>query len=483
MIEILNFINGEFKAAQEGETLENFDPSTGQAYSSIPNSTAFDVVLAIQAAKKAQSKWSALSAQERSSWLLKIADGIEKRFDEFAEAESRDTGKPLWLAKEMDIPRAIQNFRFFATRILHYSQSKTDSGSDNKDVLNYVERSPVGVCSLITPWNLPLYLLTWKIAPCLATGNTAICKPSEVTPMTAYLLAQVFQEIKLPAGACNIVFGTGERLGETLTSHPGIAAISFTGGTETGRKIASSSSVKFKKLSLELGGKNAAIVLEDANIKKAVTTLIRSAFLNQGEICLCNERFFIQESIYKEFLEMFIKETEKLKLGNPLDKDTFMGPLVSAQHLAKVKDAVERMKQDKAKILFGGNQEPLPANLGQGYYFQPTIVEDLSDCSELQQEEIFGPIASFRSFKNLTEAIKWANTTPYGLSTSIWTQDLTKAHKLASKIDVGTVWVNTWMKRDLSMPLGGMKESGVGREGGDYSFDFFTEAKTICIQL
>lgn len=483
MIQIQNFINGQFQSATDPVTLDNYNPATGEAYSTLPDSDAVDVVFAIQAAKKAFTKWSALPATERSMWLNKIADGIENRFDEFAKAESIDTGKPLWLSKELDIPRAIQNFRFFASRILHYQSQYTDSGSVNNDVINYVERSPLGVAALITPWNLPLYLLTWKIAPCLATGNTAVCKPSEVTPMTAYLLAQVLEEIKFPPGVCNFVFGTGAKLGDTLTSHPGVAAVSFTGGTETGRKISESASSKFKKISLEMGGKNAAIVFEDANLKKAVSSLVRSAFLNQGEICLCNERYFIQESIYKEFLEMFVEATSKLKVGDPFDKDTFMGPLVSKAHLEKVTNAVERMKQDKAKVIFGGNSEPLSDELKTGYYFQPTIIEDLSDCSELQQEEIFGPVASFRPFKGIAEAIKWTNTTPYGLSTSIWTQDLTKAHKVASKIDVGTVWVNTWMKRDLRMPFGGMKDSGVGREGGDYSFDFFTETKTICIQL
>lgn len=483
MVQIQNFINGNFQPSQSGQSLDNFNPATGKVYSTLPDSDAVDIVLAIQAAKKAFPKWSGLTAAERSDWLNKIADGIEKRFDEFAEAESLDTGKPLWLSKELDIPRAIQNFRFFASRILHYNSSHIDSGSANNEIFNYVERSPVGVAALITPWNLPLYVLTWKLAPCLATGNAAICKPSEVTSMTAYLLAQVLEEIKFPPGVCNIVFGTGAKLGDTLTSHPGIAAVSFTGGTETGRKISQSASSKFKRVSLEMGGKNAAIILEDANLKKAVPTLIRSAFLNQGEICLCNERFFVQESIYKEFLDLFVEAASKLKVGDPFDKDTFMGPLVSKAHFDKVSKAVERMQEDKAKVIFGGNMGELPSHFSEGYFFQPTIIEDLSDCSELQQEEVFGPIASFRSFKGIAEAIKWANTTPYGLSASLWTQDLTKAHKIASKLDVGTVWVNTWMKRDLRVPFGGMKESGLGREGGDYSFDFFTEPKTICIQL
>lgn len=484
MIQVLNYIHGEFVPAHSGQTLDNYNPATGEVYSTLPDSEAVDVVFAIQSSKKAFPKWSALSPQVRADWLNKIADGIEKRFEEFAIAESKDQGKPLWLSKELDIPRAIANFRFFAQQIVNYEYTQKAPQADDPNVINYVERQPLGVASLISPWNLPLYLLTWKIAPCLASGNTAICKPSEVTPMTAYLLAQVFQDIGLPAGVCNIVFGTGQNVGDTLTSHPGVSLISFTGGTETGRKITRNSSDRFKKLSLEMGGKNAAIVLEDADLSKAVPALIRAAFLNQGEICLCVERFFVHEKIYQEFLDAFVAATQKLKVGDPFDKDTFMGPLVSQAHLDKVLLAVERMQKDKAKVLCGGD---IPTTLSEknqkGYFFNPTVVEDLSDCSEMQQEEIFGPVASFRSYKNLGEAVKWANTTPYGLCATIWTQDTDKAAKIASRLDVGTVWINTWMKRDLRMPFGGMKDSGVGREGGNYSFDFFTEPKTICIQL
>lgn len=484
MTEILNYIHGEFVPAQSQKTLDNINPATGKVYSTLPDSEAVDVVFAIQSAKKAFTKWSAFTPQERSEWLNKIADGIENRFDEFATAESIDQGKPLWLAKKMDIPRAILNFRFFAKQILQYEYKKTLPSDEDPNVINYIERQPMGVASLISPWNLPLYLLTWKIAPCLASGNTAVCKPSEVTPMTAYLLAQVLKEIGLPAGVCNFIFGTGPNVGDTLTSHPGISIISFTGGTETGRKITANSADRFKKVSLEMGGKNAAIVLEDCDLDTAIPALIKAAFLNQGEICLCIERFFIHEKIYKVFLEKFIEATKKLKVGDPFAEDTFMGPLVSKAHLEKVLNAVERMKQDKAKVLFGGTSDvDVPSDNKEGYFFNPTIVEDLSDCSEMQQEEIFGPVASFRSFKNLSEAIKWANTTPYGLCATVWTQDTNKAQKIATKLDVGTVWINTWMKRDLRVPFGGMKDSGLGREGGDYSFDFFTETRTVCIQL
>lgn len=478
--EILNFIDGEFKPAQSALTLDNYDPSVSKVYSTLPRSEALDVVFAIKSAKKAFERWKELSVEERSQWLLKIADGIEKNFEAFAEAESRDTGKPLWLARKLDIPRAIENFRFFAARILNY-ESKSYS---MKNAMSYVHKQPLGVCALISPWNLPLYLLTWKIAPCLAAGNVAICKPSEVTPMTAFLLAKVFQDIGLPKGVCNIIFGLGQEAGEALVTHPGVSAISFTGGTSTGKKIVELAAPKFKKLSLELGGKNSAIILKDANLKKAVEVCVRSSFLNQGEICLCTERIFIQDEIYDEFKKLFLEEIQKLQIGNRLDEKTFMGPLVSVAHFNKVSSCVELAKKDKAKILFGGeavSSSELPEGHQNGYYFKPTVLEDLSDCSELQQDEIFGPVASLRPFKYAHEAVKWANTTPYGLCATLFTQDLTKAHKLSQTLDVGTVWINTWLKRDLRVPFGGMKSSGLGREGGDYSLDFFSETKTVCL--
>lgn len=482
MIEILNYINGEFKPSSNNETLNNINPSNGKIYSTLPKSDALDVVYAVQSSKKAFERWKELTAHERSNWLNKIADGIEENFDAFAEAESEDNGKPIWLARSLDIPRAIENFRFFASRILNFESKSYEM----KNTLSYVQKQPLGVCALISPWNLPLYLLTWKIAPCLAAGNVAICKPSEVTPMTAYLLAKVFEKIGLPKGVCNILFGLGQDVGEALVSHPGITGVSFTGGTATGKKISQIAAPNFKKMSLELGGKNSAIILKDANLKKAVEVCIKSSFLNQGEICLCTERIFIQDEIYEEFKKLFISEVEKLKVGDPKLESSYMGPLVSEAHLNKVLSCIELAKKDKAKILFGGTKvegTALPENLKNGYYIKPTVMEDLSDCSELQQDEIFGPVVSLRPFKYAHEAVKWANTTPYGLCATLFTQDLSKAHKLASTIDVGTVWINTWLKRDLRVPFGGMKSSGLGREGGDYSLDFFTEAKTVCLEI
>lgn len=481
-LEILNYVDGEFKPSLNSDVIENFDPSTDAVYSTLPKSDALDAVFAIKSAKKAFERWSTLSAQDRSMWLHKIADGIEKHFESFAEAESLDTGKPLWLARSLDIPRAIENFRFFANRILNYESKSYEM----KGALSYVQKQALGVCALISPWNLPLYLLTWKIAPCLATGNVAICKPSEVTPLTAFLLAKVLEEIKFPKGVCNILFGLGSEVGEALISHPGVAAVSFTGGTATGKKIAEIAAPSFKKLSLELGGKNSAIILKDANLKKAVEVCIKSSFLNQGEICLCTERIFIQDEIYEEFKTLFLAEVEKLQVGDRKEEKTFMGPLVSKSHLHKVIDCIELAKKDKAKILYGGEtlkEDLTKSDLKSGYYIKPTVMEDLSDCSELQQDEIFGPVVSLRPFKYAHEAIKWANTTPYGLCATLFTQDITKAHKLSANLDVGTVWINTWLKRDLRVPFGGMKSSGLGREGGDYSLDFFTEAKTICLEI
>ncbi len=481
MLKIKNYINGEFLEPNSDSYLDNFNPSTGEVYSKCPDSDALDVVLAVTSSKKAFVKWSKTGAQERADWLHKIADKLEEKFDEFALAETTDVGKPLWLSKKMDITRAIENFRFFASKILHKEERSTtmDDGS-----LNYELRQPVGVAALISPWNLPLYLLTWKIAPALATGNTAVCKPSEVTPVTAFMLAKVMDEVGLPKGVCNFVFGSGKETGSALVNHPGVDLVSFTGGTETGAVIATDVASQFKKTSLELGGKNANIIFKDADLDKAIETTIKSSFLNQGEICLCGSRIFIQEEIFEEFKESFVKKVKELKVGDPTAEGTFCGPLVSKGHLDKVMSCIELAKKDQGVVLTGGKSpEDLPQDLSKGYFLEPTIIDELSDCSELQQQEVFGPVVTIRSFKYPKEAVKWANTTPYGLSASIWTKDISRAHKVAAQLDVGTVWVNTWLKRDLRMPFGGVKASGLGREGGEDSLKFFTESKTVCISL
>ena len=477
---IKNFINGEFVEPGEGRYLDNIDPSTGAVYSELPDSSEIDVARAVIAAKKAFKKWSETSAQVRAQILNRIADLLEARIEEFAIAESRDQGKPLKLARETEIPRAVANFRFFAGAILH-SQEMSATGANG--ALNYVLRQPIGVAGLISPWNLPLYLLTWKIAPAIAVGNTCVAKPSEVTPMTAFMLGEVFNQAGVPPGVVNIVFGRGASAGATLVEHPAVPLISFTGGTATGEQIQRLAAPFFKKISLELGGKNPNIIFDDADMKKCIPTTIRSSFQNQGEICLCGSRIFVQEAIYNDFLGQFNDEVEKLIVGDPNDAATFMGPLVSAQHLDKVLGCVEKAKKDGGKILTGGERLRLSGRLANGYFMRPTIIADLDRCSEINQEEIFGPVVTILPFKYMHEVADWSNTVRYGLSASVWTTDLSRAHKMAQKLEVGTVWVNTWLNRDLRMPFGGQKASGYGREGGEYSLDFYTEQKTVCVEF
>ncbi|MGE0763797.1 MAG: aldehyde dehydrogenase [Bdellovibrionales bacterium] len=475
-----NFINGEFIPPSNNKYLDKYDPSTGEVCEKVPDSDPVDMVQAIAAANKAFPSWSKLKARERADYLYRIADLIDERADALAEAESRDTGKPLALAKEMDITRAALNFRFFAGQILHTSLQATDMDGE---ALNYTLRLPLGVAGLISPWNLPLYLLTWKIAPAIAVGNTTVCKPSEFTPTTATMLGEIFQQVKLPDGVVNIVHGRGEGVGATLVSHPGVHLISFTGGTATGEKIQKMAAPLFKKVSLELGGKNATIILKDANLDKIMPEIVRSSFLNQGQICLCGSKILVQEEIYEKFVTLFAQAVKAIKVGDRTEPGTYMGPLVSREQFSKVQSALAQARKDSGKIVAGDEPLDLPSHLKGGYFMRPTVIRDLSNCSDLHQTEIFGPVVTVSSFKYPFDAIKWANNSPYGLAASIWTQDLSKAHKLAREVEAGTVWINTWLKRDLRMPFGGMKASGLGREGGEHSLDFFTETKTVCVQL
>lgn len=480
LIRIQNFINGEFVAPAEGEYMPNYDPSTGEIYSEIPNSSEMDVAQAVVAARKAFPKWSKKDRKERSDVLYRIADELEKRIDDFAQAESRDQGKPVKLAREAEIPRAVWNFRFFAGAILHQRDLATDGMGG---AINYSLRQPLGVAGLITPWNLPLYLLSWKIAPAIAVGNTCVAKPSEITPMTAYLLGEVMQAAEVPEGVVNIVHGTGAKVGATLVEHPAVPLISFTGGTSTGEIIQKQAAPHFKKLSLELGGKNPNIIFDDAELKKCLPTTIRSSFLNQGEICLCGSRIFVQEGIYDSFVEKFVAEVKKLKVGDPKDDANFMGPLVSKEHFDKVNACIEKAKKDGGKVLVGGDQPELSEQHKNGYYLNPAVIVDLDRCSEINLEEIFGPVVTILPFKYMHEVAEWANTVRYGLSASVWTTNINRGHKMADKLDVGTVWINTWLNRDLRVPFGGQKASGVGREGGEDSLDFYTEKKNVCVQL
>ena len=480
MIKIQNFIGGEYQDPKNGRFLPVYNPATGEHYADCPDSDAMDVVQAIQAGSQAFKAWSKTPVAKRAQILNKIADLMDERAEELAAAETMDQGKPKWLSLKAEIPRAASNFRFFAAKIL---TEENKSSTMDDQAINYAIRQPIGVCGLISPWNLPLVLFTWKLAPCLAMGNTAVCKPSEVTPMTAYLMGNILNDAGLPKGVCNIIFGRGPEAGETLVSHPGVPLISFTGGTKTGLAIQNAAAPHYKKVSLELGGKNANIIFKDADIKKAVEISLRASFQNSGQICLCGSRLMVQQDIYEEFMTEFKKQASDLKVGDPTEDNTFMGPVVSKEHKEKIMAAIEQAKKENGKITLGGGEPQLSEKNKNGYFIEPTIIEDLTNCSELWQEEIFGPVVTVMPFKYPADAVKWANTSPYGLSCSIFTKDIKRAHKVAAEIEAGTVWVNTWMKRDLRVPFGGMKGSGVGREGGDNSLNFYSETKNICISL
>ncbi len=480
MERLKNFVNGEFTLPAEGKYLDKINPATAEKIYELPDSTEVDVVMAIKAAQAAFDGWSRTPTVERSRILNRIADLIDKNAAALAEAETIDVGKPLELSKTLDIPRAALNFRFFASAIMH----KTEMASDmDGDALNYVLRQPVGVAGLISPWNLPLYLLSWKIAPALACGNTVVCKPSEWTSKTAFLLGDILNEAGLPKGVCNIILGKGDPAGSYLVKHPGVSLISFTGGTATGEKIQTMAAPFVKKLSLELGGKNATIVMNDVDLAKVIPQIARASFLNQGEICLCGSKILVQEGIFKEFCEQFAKHVDSLVVGDPMDSKTFMGPIVSKPQYDKVMSLLEVAKKDGGKVIAGGARPELPEQIKNGYFLRPTVIQDLTNCSEIHQTEIFGPVVTLNPFKYPQDAVKWANNSSYGLSASVWTKDLKQAHKIAAGLKVGTVWVNTWLKRDLRMPFGGAKASGIGREGGEHSLDFFTETKTVCVQL
>ncbi|MFW7377176.1 MAG: aldehyde dehydrogenase [Oligoflexus sp.] len=477
---IQNYIDQRFCEPQSGSYLDNINPRTGQVYSRLPDSNAQDVDLAVQAAKRAFPDWSRSSRQERSDLLNALADAIAARLDDFAWAESEDQGKPVKLAKNVDIPRAIANFRFFAGAILHQEESAYQS---SPDVLNLTQRAPLGVAGLISPWNLPLYLLTWKLAPALATGNTVVAKPSELTPMTAYLLAQLIDEIGFPPGVCNIVYGKGATAGDALVGHPDVPLISFTGGTQTATMISKRAAPFQKKLSFELGGKNPALIFSDCDFQACLDTSIRSSFTNQGEICLCTSRLFVHENIVDRFCDEFLAATRQLKVGDPRQDETFMGPLVSADHWQKVDGMVQRAVAAGAHLLCGGRGMDMPDELTKGYYYQPTILRTQDTSLEIMQEEVFGPVVTITSFRDYDEALAMANGVKYGLAATVWTKDLSTAQRAALDLEAGLVWVNTWMNRDLRVPFGGSKASGVGREGGRYSLEFYTEEKNICFQI
>lgn len=480
MEKLNNFIFGEYVVPASGHYLDNYNPATGKVYSQVADSEVKDLNHAVSVAKTAFQTWQQVGFKERAEILHRVADLIDQNCEALARAESFDQGKPYQLAKSLDIPRASENFRYFASLIL---QSTNQASLMDSHAMNYVHRKPVGIVGLISPWNLPLYLLTWKIAPALAAGNCVVCKPSELTSKTAHMLGAILNQAGLPKGVCNIILGLGSKVGAALVAHSDVPAISFTGGTLTARAIIEGSAPQYKKLSLELGGKNPNIIFADCDLDKCIETTIRSSFLNQGEICLCGSRILVEEKIYNQFIERFIKQVSELKVGDPFHEATFMGALVSASHLKKVEGFIERVTKDGGQILTGGVRPDLPQEFKDGYFLRPTVIAGLHSKCEAMQEEIFGPVVTVSVFKNDEEALSLANDTRYGLSASVWTSNLTRAHVFSQKLEVGQVWVNTWMKRDLRVPFGGVKASGIGREGGIDSLDFFTEKQNICISL
>jgi aminomuconate-semialdehyde/2-hydroxymuconate-6-semialdehyde dehydrogenase len=480
MEKILNFIGGELVPAHNGLWLDVHEPATGAVYAHLPDSAAADVEQAVQAATAAFPAWNALGTEGRSNVLLKLADLIEGQLEDFVQAESRDNGKPVSLARRVDIPRAVANFRFFATSILHFN---SEAHLMDDVAVNYTDRQPIGVVGCISPWNLPLYLFTWKIAPALAAGNCVVAKPSEVTPMTAFLLARLCGEAGMPPGVLNIVHGLGHRVGAAITEHPRITAISFTGGTRTGAEIARVAAPMFKKLSLELGGKNPVLVFADCDLEEALRTTVRSSFTNQGQICLCGSRILVERSLYPVFRERFLERVRALRVGDPQDPRSDLGAVVSKPHMEKILEYIELARSEGGTVLTGGERVVLEGGLKDGWYVQPTVIEGVGPQCRTNQEEIFGPVVTLQPFDDEEHALALANDTPYGLASVVWSNDIRRCHRVARRLHAGIVWINCWMIRDLRTPFGGMKQSGVGREGGQEALRFFTEAKNICIRL
>lgn len=475
-----NYIDGRFFAPVSQNYIDNVNPATGELIGRIPDSNEKDVTEAVAAAEKAFPNWSVTPVEKRFMVLNRIAELIDENLEALAFAETTDNGKPLWLSKSVDIPRASANFRFFATGIMHFS---SESHQMEDKAINYTLRQPIGIVACISPWNLPLYLFTWKIAPALAAGNCVIAKPSEVTPITAHLLARICSEAGLPDGVLNIVHGTGPIAGEAIVKHPGIKAISFTGSTRAGERIASLAAPKFNKLSLELGGKNPNIIFADCDWEKMIKSTIDSSFSNQGQICLCGSRIIIEHTIYEKFKTDFVARVSQLTVGDPMDDHTRQGAVVSEAHLAKIVRCIDTARQEGGKILYGGHLVKLKGRCEKGFFIEPTVIEGLGPDCETNQQEIFGPVVTLQSFKTEEEALQLANATQYGLSATIWTQDISKANRAGARLNSGIIWINCWLLRDLRTPFGGMKNSGVGREGGWEALRFFTETKNICVRI
>lgn len=473
-----NFIGGNFIGPLSGQFISNINPATGEITGKIPDSHPKDVDVAVSAAKKAFEKWSVTSTEERFTILNRIASLIDENAEALALAETNDNGKPLWLSKKVDIPRASSNFRFFATAAMHFA---SESHQMEASAINYTLRNPIGIVGCISPWNLPLYLFTWKIAPALAAGNCVIAKPSEVTPVTGFLLGKICKEAGLPDGVLNILHGQGPTCGEAIVQHKDIKAISFTGSTRAGERIASIAAPMFKKLSLELGGKNPNIIFADCDWEKMMQTTMQSSFSNQGQICLCGSRILVERSVYEKFKREFVERTQQLSVGDPLQNNK-QGAVVSKLHFDKVMACIETAKTEGGDILCGGYAVKPEGRCANGLFIAPTIIEGLGPQCKSNTEEIFGPVVTLQPFDTLEEALTLANATTYGLAATVWTQDISKANLLAAKLESGIVWVNCWLRRDLRTAFGGVKNSGVGREGGWEAMRFFTEPKNICIE-
>ncbi|AIZ62848.1 2-hydroxymuconic semialdehyde dehydrogenase [Hymenobacter sp. DG25B] len=480
MLKLQNYINGQLVPPAAGRYLDNIEPATGQVYSLLPDSNTQDVAAAVAAAEAALPAWRALPAEERGRLLVRISELIERDLEPLAQAESKDNGKPVTLARTVDIPRAASNFAFFGTAAQHFA---SETHFQEGVALNYTVRHPLGVVGCISPWNLPLYLFTWKIAPALAVGCCVVAKPSEITPHTAFLLSELCIEAGLPAGVLNIVHGAGPGTGQAIIEHPGIKAISFTGGTKTGEHIARTAAPMFKKLSLELGGKNPNLIFADCDLTEAVNISIRSSFANQGQICLCGSRIFIERSIYEPFKAAFLERVAGLTVGDPMEAGSRQGALVSEAHLQKVLSYIELAHEEGGTLLAGGKRVHLEGRCAGGFFLEPTVFEGLTPDCRVNKEEIFGPVVTLTPFDTEEEAIIWANGTDYGLAATIWTRDLNRAHRVAHALHSGIVWINTWLHRDLRTPFGGMKNSGVGREGGLEALRFFTEPQSITLKL
>lgn len=476
---IKNYIGGEFLEPLSGMQADNINPATAEVFGTIPMSNYLDVNKAVEAAKRAFPTWSLSSTEERFRIMNKIADLIDTYHDLFALAETTDNGKPLSLSKRVDIPRASSNFRFFATGIMHFA---SESHSMENKAVNYTLRQPIGVVGCISPWNLPLYLFTWKIAPALAAGNCVIAKPSEVTPLTAYFLSRVCAEAGLPDGVLNILHGDGPNCGEAIVAHPEIKAISFTGSTRAGEHIARTAAPMFKKLSLELGGKNPNIIFADCDWDKMMKTTIQSSFANQGQICLCGSRILIERSVYEKFKREFMERVAQLKVGDPMEESTKQGAVVSKLHYEKIMQCIETAKSEGGSILMGGKAIRPNGRCQNGYFVEPTVIENLGPNCKTNMEEIFGPVVTLQPFDTEQETIALSNATNYGLASTVWTQDISKANRVATQLQAGIVWINCWLLRDLRTPFGGVKNSGVGREGGWDALKFFTEAKNVCVE-